>query len=212
MKGLLLKDIYMASKYCRAFLFIIIIFIGTSFVESDNTFFMVYTVLMVSLIPMTLLSYDEREKWDKSCIMLPYSRAQIVSGKYLFGILATLSVVILDSAALAVSMFGNGTFAPERFLTTVSMLVIIGLIAPSFVMPFAFKFGTEKGRIAYYIVIIFVFAFGGIAGMQMSAGTRNHLLTRIFSNSGICGFAIGAMLVFGVSWWLSIRLYERREI
>lgn len=213
MKGLLLKDFYMASKYCRAFFLIIIVFIGASVVQSNNIFFMLfYTVMLTSLLPMTLLSYDEREKWDKSCMMFPYSRAQIVSEKYFFGILATLSVIILDSIAMAVSMSVNGTFAPEKLLTTVSMLVIIGLTAPAFVLPFAFKFGTEKGRIVYYVMIIFVSAVVGIAGVHLSGSVRSHLLTVIFSKSGICGFLIGALLVFLVSWRLSIRFYQKREI
>ena len=42
MKGLLLKDLYMAAKYCRAFLLIVVVFLAVSFFGDDNIFFVVY--------------------------------------------------------------------------------------------------------------------------------------------------------------------------
>ena len=62
MKGLLLKDFYMAAKYCRA-------------------------CLLCGMIPVNLLAYDERSRWLEYSGTLPYTKAQIVSGKYLVGII-----------------------------------------------------------------------------------------------------------------------------
>ena len=38
MKGLLLKDLYMAAKYCRAFLLIVVVFLAVSFSETTISF------------------------------------------------------------------------------------------------------------------------------------------------------------------------------
>ena len=38
MRGLLLKDLYMTAKYCRAYLLIAIVFIAVSFASSENLF------------------------------------------------------------------------------------------------------------------------------------------------------------------------------
>ena len=81
MKGLLLKDLYMSAKYCRAFIAIVIIFLAVSFWGDGNAFFIIYPVLLAGIIPTSLISYDERHKWDKYSGTLPYSRAQLVSAK-----------------------------------------------------------------------------------------------------------------------------------
>ncbi len=38
MKGLLLKDLYMSEKYCRAFLLIVVIFFGMSLMSGPSFF------------------------------------------------------------------------------------------------------------------------------------------------------------------------------
>ena len=64
MKGLLLKDFYLISKYCRAFLFIMAVFIGVSFLGEGNLFFAFYPCIISGMLPMTLIAYDEQKrKW-----------------------------------------------------------------------------------------------------------------------------------------------------
>ena len=45
MKGLLLKDWYMILKYCRAFLVILVIFMGVSAVSESALFFALYPMI-----------------------------------------------------------------------------------------------------------------------------------------------------------------------
>ena len=59
MRALLLKDWYMARKYCDSYLFIVLVFLVLSFV-SDNVIFYTYPCMMTGLLPYTLYSYDER--------------------------------------------------------------------------------------------------------------------------------------------------------
>ena len=85
MKGLLLKDFYLSWRYCRAFLVIVAVFLAVSFTGDDNIFFLIYPIMIASVIPMTLVSYDEHDKWTAYSGTLPYTRAQLVSTKYLVG-------------------------------------------------------------------------------------------------------------------------------
>ncbi|NMP37237.1 MAG: ABC-2 transporter permease [Clostridiales bacterium] len=101
MKGLLLKDFYMIGKYCRSFVLILTVFLVVSCFGNDNTFFIIYPVLIAGMIPVTLISYDEREKWHIYSETLPYTRAQFVSVKYLIGLLFELTVFLLSAAAQA---------------------------------------------------------------------------------------------------------------
>ena len=83
MKGLLLKDLYMVVKYCKAYLLIAVVFLAVSLMGSDNLFFIFYPCLLCGMIPVNLLAYDERSRWPQYCGTLPYTKGQIVSGKYL---------------------------------------------------------------------------------------------------------------------------------
>ena len=74
MKGLLLKDLYMSEKYCRAFLLIVVIFFGMSLMSGSSFFLLAYPCILVGLIPASLVSYDERERWDVYSGTLPCSR------------------------------------------------------------------------------------------------------------------------------------------
>ena len=42
MRGLLLKDLYMMAKYCRAYLLMAVVFVAVSLFSSDNLFFIFY--------------------------------------------------------------------------------------------------------------------------------------------------------------------------
>ena len=99
MKGLLLKDFYLSWRYCRAFLVIVAVFLAVSFVGEDNVFFMIYPIMIASVIPMTLLSYDEHDKWTSYSGTLPYTRTQLVSSKYLVGLCFGTVAFLVSMAA-----------------------------------------------------------------------------------------------------------------
>lgn len=47
MKGLLLKDLYMVVKYCKAYLLIAVVFLAVSLMGSDNLIFIFLSVSAV---------------------------------------------------------------------------------------------------------------------------------------------------------------------
>lgn len=203
MKGLLLKEFYVASRTCRSILFVVVVFFALSFFGNDSQFFVLYPLLMVSLIPVTLLSYDERDGWDKYSCALPCTRAQLVSAKYLIGLVFGGVVFLLAELLLAVRLFLNGAFDTGAFLSLSSALLLLGLLGPSLLMPFVFQFGSEKGRMAYYFVIALIFA---VVGVLAGLGFYVYL-------EGFSWLVIAAVvLLYLGSWRLSIRLYEKREL
>ena len=94
MKGLILKDLYMTVHYFRKFLFILILFLGLGFADGENLFMVFYPGLLATMIPVNLLAYDERSRWDIYCGTLPVSRDKVVSAKYLLELIL-LGVVYL---------------------------------------------------------------------------------------------------------------------
>lgn len=203
MKGLLLKDFHVTAKTCKSYLFVILIFLALSFFDNDSLFFILYPPLMVSLVPVTLLSYDERDRWDKYSLTLPCTRAQLVSVKYLTGLAFGGITYILSEAVLAAQFLLAGSFVWGEYLSLSSALLLLGLLGPSILMPFMFKFGSEKGRLAYYFVIALLFAF-----ITILIGRGFYIYFEGFSWA-----VIGAVvLLYLGSWRLSILFYEKREL
>lgn len=208
MKGLLLKDFYMATKYCKAFIAIVFLFLGVSVANSDMFFFLVYPCMLAGIIPVTLLGYDERNKWLEYSGTLPYTKAQIVSSKYLVGLIAQVSVLILTMIAQAISMHVNNRIDMKSLLILLVTLVAMSCFSSSITLPFMFKWGVEKGRIAYYFMIGFI--CGG--ALFISNLFEDQLNPVIQLNSLlfiVCAIAIG---IYALSWYLSIRFFEKREM
>ncbi len=208
MKGLLLKDFYMTVKYCRAYLLIVVVFTAVSFFSADNLFIF-YPCLMVGMIPVNLLAYDERSKWTLYSGTLPYSKAQIVSGKYLIGLFAQLAVLVITGICQTIIMHRNGIFALTELLGLLALLLVTSCASSSLTLPIIFRWGVEKGRIAYAVVIGMVFAvstmvtmsFGTGAGLRITVPFRGALAI-------LCAVGIG---IYALSWYLSIVFYRKRE-
>lgn len=205
MKGLLLKDYYMIIKYCKAFIFVLALFLLISCFEDSNMFFMFYPILIAGLIPITLISYDEREKWSTYSLTLPYDKNEIVISKYLVGLILEMLVFILIAVVQGVRLAYTGAFIMNDYLSLLSIVFGMGLIGPSILMPFIFKFGAEKGRIAYYIVIGLLCVCGTIlAGSGITIKTNLEYLWILV--------VIVSLLVYFASLLISIKFYQKKEI
>jgi ABC-2 type transport system permease protein len=207
MKGLLLKDLYMVSGYCRAFLLIVAVFLAVSFFGDDNVFFVVYPVMVAGIIPVTLISYDERDKWLQYSGTLPYTRSQLVSSKYLIGLIFGVAAFAISMVATAVRMLMQGYFSVREFLTMGMILLVLGLIGPMLLLPFIFKFGAEKGRIAFYVMLGIICAAGTVLagfGVQ-TVFSLNSLWIFVV----ICGIALA---LYALSWRVSIQIFLKREL
>ena len=208
MKGLLLKDWYMVKKYCRAYLLIAIVFIAISFFSNDNMFFVFYPCLLCGMIPVNLLAYDERSHWMQYSGTLPYTKTQIVSGKYLIGLLAQLTVLAATGIAHGVKMYAAGNFVLGDFAVLMLLMLIVSTLSSSICLPFVFKLGVEKGRTAYYVMVGFVCG----ASVLASSILRGQLMGEIQPDLILSLLAIVGISVYILSWYLSVMFFKKREI
>ena len=215
MKGLLLKDLYMSEKYCRVFLLIVVVFFGMSLMSGPGFFLLAYPCILMGLIPASLISYDEREKWDVYSGTLPCSRRQLVSCKYLVGLIGELPVICITTVLYALGLFRMGAFDPHAVLGMAAVFLLLGLIGPAATLPFMFRFGAEKGRIAYFAVIILLCGVSAAFGSIQVSGVGENALTAgiVMPQEGVSLFlAVLAVLLYTVSWGLSIVFYKKREL
>lgn len=208
MKGLLLKDLYMMKKYCKSYLLIAAIFIAISFVGNDNLFIVLYPILLCGMIPVNLLGYDERSHWMQYSETLPYTKAQIVSSKYLIGLFAQIAMLIVTGIAQIIRMNINGDMQINSLLAIAPMMLIASTVAPSLTLPFIFKMGVEKGRIAYYVMIGIAVAGSFVAAEIFGAGFQAEIGRNIILVL-LCLVGIG---IYVLSWYLSVIFYKKREL
>ena len=201
MKGLMKKDFLMLWRASRAFLLICVLFIAMSAISQDNIIFLFMPIMISGLLPSTLLSYDERCKWQEFSGALPVSRAQLVSAKYLLG-LGCMTLILL--VTLIVHLIVR-RFPPQTLLSMLGAIYGLSLFISAVSLPMMFKFGVEKGRLWYYATLVLV---GGASGA--SAGVTTDLFSE-----GLPSFLwlipVLGVVIFALSWLLAIRFYQKRE-
>lgn len=208
MKGLLLKDFYMMVKYCRSYVLMAAIFIAISYADSENMFFVFYPCLLCGMIPASLLSYDERSHWLQYSGTLPYTKAQLVSAKYLIGLMTQLAVLLLTALVQGLRMAHDGSFTAAGFAAMLALILVLSMLASSISLPFMFRLGVEKGRAAYYVMIGVICA-GGAMGSVLLQGTAQLAGGMRLTLPLLC---VAGAAIYALSWFWSIRLYEKREV
>lgn len=208
MKGLILKDWYMMKKYCRSYILIAAVFIGISLFSNDNLFFVFYPCLLCGMIPVNLLGYDERSRWMQYSGTMPYTKTQIVSAKYLIGLLAQVIMLIVTGIAQCIKMTVAGNFVFGEFVVLMLLMLIMAILTSSISLPFIFKLGVEKGRIAYYIMIGFVCG----ASVVASSFFKGQLVAEVEPIAILAFLVIVGIGIYALSWYLSIVFYKKREL
>ena len=123
------------------------------------------------------------------------------------GMLMVAAATVISTAAAAVRtrVFGAAV-TPGELLRTVEIMLAVGLMAPALCLPWMFKLGVEKGRLAYYAVIMLF--FGGSAAVTV--GLREQGSVTIPAGAGHALLLVAAVL-FAASWALSAAFYKTKE-
>lgn len=207
MKALVYKDLLAVWKYCRTYLFMCAMFLIGSVFIADYSFLQMYPLILMGMLVNTLIAYDERDKWDRQVLTMPITRKQYVTAKYLTGLILQGTVLLLTAAAHFLQLKRMGDFAWDSYWMDFAMMVVLASAAPSLILPFVFKNGSEKGRMAYLIVLGCIFGIAA-AGAIILGKVGLILYAPSFPASVV---AVAAALLYPASWALSVHWYEKRE-
>lgn len=213
MKGLMMKEFYLMYKYCRMYLLIAVVFAIASAAGDGNMFILFYPTIVGGTISVTLLSYDEKSRWDIYAGTFPYTKRAIVSAKYLVTLLYLAFMVMLVSVSQAVNVWrAAGEFQLRSHLSVIVSLVSVGLIVPGVMLPVIFKLGVDKGRIVYYGIVVAACAMFGVLGVSGALGVNEANVAWRPGEGLIPALLAVAVIIFGVSWILSVKFYREREL
>lgn len=209
-KSLILKDLYMAkatSRYVLLFVLGIEVMIAAKLL-GNASFWMVYTGVLAGSVPLSMLNYDLGGGWRGYSATLPLTAGQLVSAKYLLGLLIGGSLFLLS----LLSQGSTALYTGAGLLQAVEyglMAALVCCLSTAILLPLTIRFGAERARVAYCIL------FGGLAGayfvlakvlpVQMTALAvpAPGLWAELLVLAAAVGFYAG-------SWLLSIAWYQRK--
>ena len=194
MEALLLKDLCVLWKQMRMML-LILAFLSVV----GGAFNSVFVVVWCALLPYTAIAYDERSHWDQFAAMMPYRRKDIVLSKYVLGWLCmAASAVVCFVMQTLIGLYSSHVTS----IPTLLVSLCLGVICMDVTMPMIFRFGVERGRMVFMLVI---FGTAIVAGIAMDVVvTLPNLSIPFFW--GILIAAAAVLTVVSVS--LSMKLYK----
>ncbi|WMC91915.1 ABC-2 transporter permease [Kineothrix sp. MB12-C1] len=219
MKGLLIKDLYLIWQQAKIFLLLVVVYVVMG-VFVNNSFWIVFAVLFVSILPITALGLDERSKWVSYEAMLPYSRRDIVISKYVFGIIGGGIIIVIYIMLTVLAQIAKGQeIQSAEILSMVISMIAVSCFLVGTNLPIMFKYGVEKGRMWYLLSIALIiggatFVTGIINGVWKVEKDPRLMLIKDALEGPMQGVIIlvGSILLLLFSIILSIRIYEKRDI
>ena len=211
MKGLLLKDAYQMWSYTRWIILasVAMMLMGTFFMKEGSNFFMLYGGLMLGILPMTLLAYDQNGRFS-AYSALPMTKGQIVGGKYLIGLCGMVLAELLSMTALAAAQLLWGTVTVQLTVATLLQVAMLTLLGNIILLPLIYRFGYQKARYVYYLCIGLL---ASIMGYFVSSGDSalNSILPANGSLLVLVVVLAAALALYALSWRLSVAWYGKAE-
>ena len=205
MKGLFYKEARCLWQYGKSYILMVVVFFGLSMVNDGggiNTMWLLYPVFLLASLPASLLNADEKDGWMMYCDILPVTRRQIVTVKYVICAILAAAVTLLAIAAALVRGQLDPAFRAE-LKTLLPLMPLTGLTAPALMVPAMFRLGAIKGRTVYISVVILVAA--ACAVLMIADGASARAVPFALS-------LVISLAVFVGSWALSVKWFRAREL
>lgn len=205
MKGILYKDFLVLKKQGVIILGCLLLYgIIALFGGDDSSIFSFAVVFLGTMLPVTALAYDEQAKWDKYALSMPVSRTEMVVSKYLLCLIVFAVAGILNLSVELIQK--KGVIDMDAVL--VSLVVLsLGILYVSVMLPLLFRFGVEKGRLMILLVVfvpVGIFMLLDWAGVSMpKSDTEITALLKILP--------VVALAALILSVLVSVAIYQKKE-
>ena len=212
MKGLLLKDAYQIWHYAKGVIVaaVVMMLVGVLSMKGGSNFFMMYGGLMLGILPMTLLTYDQNSRFSAYSAALPVTKEQLVGGKYLIGLCGMVLAELLSMAALAAAQLLWGTVTVQLTVATLLQVAMLTLLGNVILLPLTYRFGYQKARYVYYLCIGLL---ASLMGYFVSSGDNalDSILTAQGSGLVLVAVLAAVLGLYSLSWRLSVAWYGKAE-
>lgn len=197
MNALLLKDLFLIRKRNGIMLLAIAIFAFLAGMQGGlvNT---IMSTMMPVLLSFTTLAYDQNDGWEAFAAALPFSRKHIVQSKYFLALLFIgLSILVV----LAIGLIARVLPMHELIGNAITQFTF-GAFFVAINYPLILKFGFEKSRL-YYILVMVVLMSVGAALSPLQKDSSVHSLAFVLPSI--------AVVCLIISYALSVSIMKKKE-
>ncbi len=208
MKGILLKDLYIAkSNILVTAVSLIVLGLGLSFLLEASALLALAPAAATTAVFISITS-DASSKWNKSVMTMPVSRSRIIGEKFAF-------YLILAVCGTAAALVPCGVLALSGMAITLPSLCLYGtigmsaaLLAGGISLPCAYLFDPEKSQIVF--MMSFLASTGMIAALVLLVNlflpVKDHILLTF------CIVLAAAVIWFFLSYQITVRIYGKQDI
>lgn len=222
MKGLLIKDFTLFRNQKRMFMIILLAFAVLAAAGALSTaFIMGYLPFIFCMYVMSSISYDEFDNGLSFLMVLPTTRKQYVTEKYVFGIcMGTLGMLLAVIVTTCIQTVKNldavlKQWIPECLFTVGFLILFVGIFL-GIMIPIQIKFGSEKGRMVLFGIAIVSIGIGYLLSeyteyLPLNLRKAAEILEHAKEWMLFMGlFAVTAVVLL-ISYGISVHIMEKKE-
>lgn len=211
MRGLLSKEWCVIRKNSASTFVMLLLFTLIGIYSGAYSMF-AYVAVFLAIIPANYMAFDETSRWQQFALAMPYSRRTIVSAKYIIMLLFAAAATVITAVGLFIGMKKEGVFSAEIYTIYLTVTLAISLLLPSVAFPFNFKFGTAKGRFIMVIMCCFLAGFLGVWFNTYFDSSAAVHLPELSESAVIPIVLLAAVMICALSWLISVKIYEKRDL
>lgn len=196
MKGLLMKDLLNLRQTGRVWALLLVVFLVIGFVQQSPAYVGSMLMVMLLLLPVNAMAYDENARWDAYALTMPITRRDLALSKYLLTLLGAAGAALVSVACGLLMSAGL-----REVLATVGLLLAAGLCMVSVLLPLLFRFGVQKGRMLMIVIVLLPLA--------LAAAFPDAVAGAVPVSTG--WLPLAALPLFGLSAALSVRICGQKE-
>ena len=202
MKGLILKDFLNLKRHSKYYMILMAFYFILGIANEDFVMFGSMIIVFSAILPITAISYDEKNNWDSYALTMPISRKDLIVSRYILGMIFLISSFFIT--VLLNVVLGSGSYR-ESILAS-SAILAVGIILMSVIFPVIFKYGVEKGR---NFMLLIVLAPTGAAMLLSKFGLT--LPDKEVGKILLYSLPLITVAVFTVSILISVSIYKKKE-
>ncbi|WP_041138078.1 ABC-2 transporter permease [Beduini massiliensis] len=211
MTGLIFKDLVNLKSYIKSIALMCAVFLVISIMNESPAFFTGYIQMLSIVIILATFGYDEKVEWDHYAMTLPIKRNDIVKSKYILAYSMVLIMTIIGAVTVTVvNLIQNkDIMADGNMLANLLIASIISLVI-AVVIPFTFKYGSEKGRYVMMSIIVIPLGFAALLNaMNVSMESVIQFIEILAKYPIIYPFVI--IIAIGISYMFSLKIFDKKE-
>lgn len=208
MKGFFYKNVIELLRQYRWMLAMVVLFLVVGLSQKNAAYWGVYAEMVFGSFAGTLVRSDEVSGWNQYVRLLPISGKTAVSSFYIVPYLMMgVTTALYTIAALIVRAYSHGTYL---IFPTVYLMIVLPFLITAITIPITIWFGSVKAPVVQMILVVLMVATAMFA-LTNGADVIARLMNMNVVVFAAVSFAAVAAVV-AVSWFLSVRAWERKKV